>query len=170
MGSGRAYNLAVLGLAMATVLLACRGPSPFEVHNAPFEGSYEGAFEFSPREIDEETGEVVEADLHLEVSGEATQVGNGEARGDLLLNFRETPPRADGEVTILSENGGEVWLVLEGTAAASGVIGGLLLEGSFHVAGGTGLFSRATGEGTFQGGGSLLTRLGTVTYSGTISY
>ncbi|MEP6762500.1 MAG: hypothetical protein ABJA93_14190 [Sporichthyaceae bacterium] len=76
----------------------------------------------------------------------------------------------DGRVTLVAANGDELHWTYSGTGTPPDASGDVVLSGTFVITGGTGRFSSATGGGSFEGVGNVVTGMASFTYTGTISF
>jgi len=76
----------------------------------------------------------------------------------------------DGRMIMVAANGDELRWNYSGTGTPPDASGDVMLSGTFLITGGTGRFSSATGEGSFEGVGSVVTGKASISYTGIISF
>jgi hypothetical protein len=72
------------------------------------------------------------------------------------------------QLVLTAANGDQIFAIYSGIFTTEGAVGAI--SGGYHIVGGTGRFSQATGAGSVQGVEDLSTGKGQVQLTGTISY
>jgi hypothetical protein len=111
-------------------------------------------------------------------SGHATHLGKVTVSASELLDFTVSPGNVvirDGQLVMVAANGDELHWTYSGSGPVPNASGEVTFGGVFTITGGTGRFADATGSGTFEGSGSVVTgpvtvAYVTVSYEGTVDY
>jgi hypothetical protein len=106
-------------------------------------------------------------------SGRATHLGQVTVSTSELVDFTVSPGTVTirgGEMVVVAANGDELYSNYSGGGSLPDVNGVVSFSGTFTITGGTGRFSDATGGGTFEGEGNVVTGDVVVSYQGTIRY
>jgi hypothetical protein len=104
-------------------------------------------------------------------TGLATQLGKVTLLSSDCINpMSETmfSFHSDQLVLTVVANGAQIFATYDGTLTTEGTVG--VITGGYHIVGGTGRYSQASGAGTVQGVEDMSTGKGNVQLTGTISY
>ena len=142
------------------------GPSATAAGPRPFEADFAGQAVFTPTSTPGILSGIGSG------SGQATHLGRVEVSVTETLDL--TSPTGvialEGRMIMVAANSDELHWNYSATGTPPDASGDIMLNGTFVITGGTGRFSSAAGEGSFQGVGSVVTGMASFTYTGTISF
>jgi hypothetical protein len=105
-------------------------------------------------------------------AGSATHLGGFTIAVNEMLDV--TSPSGEvvlqGRAIVVAANGDELHWTYSGTGTPPSETGDVLITGTFTITGGSGRFTDATGQGSFEGVGNVVTGRASFSYTGTISY
>lgn len=158
-------RVALSAAAIAVATTAVAGPT-----NVPFKAT------FVTQEQPLHPDPICQTALHLigitALSGHASHLGatTGVSSDCVTPTSPYTFSFANGKLTAIAANGDELRAEYSGTLSPTATPPIYAIAGSYHITGGTGRFSGASGSGTLQGIDNIQTGQGQLHLSGVISY
>jgi hypothetical protein len=109
---------------------------------------------------------------HISGRGQASHMGNVTVTSTDCVNPTDTTGTTlafgSKTVVITAANGDEIFAEYGGTFTIQGEVGAII--GGYHIIGGTGRFSGASGDGALQGVEDVITKKGQIQLNGTLIY